>query len=310
MPTMKDVARRAGVSVATVSRVMNETRYVDEKLKTRVTLAMEEMNYHPNVLARSLRQGVSHTIGLVVPDNSNPFFAEIARAAETIGFQYGYSVILCNSDKNVERETTYVHVLIAKQVDGIIFIATGSNIDNLPPVDDMVNYLIDLQSRQYNLPGSELFDSLLEDLAAWYQRYLGGQEGLLSALHEMILPPLLPGDGLIELICWLHQAGRLSISTKELSTQLDGRTIKERTQSSRFHQLSVVLYGTKEQAVYISRSTLITTLARDKLPTPDFARVTDDLSSRHLLLSDYNTPDGWVIKRSHWDERVAVWRKL
>ena len=185
-----------------------------------------------------------------------------------------------------------------------------SNIDNLPPVDDMVNYLIDLQSRQYNLPGSELFDSLLEDLAAWYQRYLGGQEGLLSALHEMILPPLLPGDGLIELICWLHQAGRLSISTKELSTQLDGRTIKERTQSSRFHQLSVVLYGTKEQAVYISRSTLITTLARDKLPTPDFARVTDDLSSRHLLLSDYNTPDGWVIKRSHWDERVAVWRKL
>jgi len=128
---MKDVARRAGVSVATVSHVINETRYVTEELRIKVLEAMEELSYHPNVLARSLRQGVTHTIGLVVPDNSNPFFAEMARAAETIGFQNGYSVILCNSDKNVERETTYVQVLIAKQVDGIIFIATGSNVSNL-----------------------------------------------------------------------------------------------------------------------------------------------------------------------------------
>lgn len=131
MPTMKDVARRAGVSVATVSRVINETRYVNEELRLKVVEAMGDLSYHPNVLARSLRLGVSHTIGLVVPDNSNPFFAEIARAAETVGFENGYSVILCNSDKNVDRETTYVRVLIAKQVDGIIFIATGSDIGNL-----------------------------------------------------------------------------------------------------------------------------------------------------------------------------------
>ena len=131
MPTMKDVAQAAGVSVTTVSHVINETRYVSEDLRARVLQAMEELNYHPNILARSLRQGITHTIGLIVPDNSNPFFAEIARVAETVGFENDYSVILCNSDKNVERESAYINVLIAKQVDGVIFIAAGSEQQHL-----------------------------------------------------------------------------------------------------------------------------------------------------------------------------------
>ncbi len=131
MPTMKDVAKAAGVSVTTVSHVINETRFVSEDLRTRVSQAMADLNYHPNVLARSLRQGITHTIGLIVPDNSNPFFAEVARAAETVGFENDYSVILCNSDKNVEREAAYLNVLIAKQVDGVIFIAAGSKQEHL-----------------------------------------------------------------------------------------------------------------------------------------------------------------------------------
>ena len=131
MPTMKDVAQAAGVSVTTVSHVINETRYVSKDLRARVLQAMEELSYHPNILARSLRQGITHTIGLIVPDNSNPFFAEIARVAETVGFENDYSVILCNSDKNVERESAYINVLIAKQVDGVIFIAAGSEQQHL-----------------------------------------------------------------------------------------------------------------------------------------------------------------------------------
>lgn len=126
MSTMKDVAEAAGVSVTTVSHVINETRYVSDELRARVLKAMEELNYHPNILARSLRRGKTHTIALVVPDNSNPFFAEIARVAEMIGFENDYSVILCNSNKSVEREAAYLDVLIAKKVDGIIFIAAGS----------------------------------------------------------------------------------------------------------------------------------------------------------------------------------------
>ena len=174
----------------------------------------------------------------------------------------------------------------------------------------MVNYLIDLQSRQYSLPGGNLLDSLLEDMAAWYQRYLGSQEELLPALRTMILPPLLPGDGLIELVCWLHQSGRVDIGHAELSTRIENGTIATRSSRGCMNNRDVVMYGTAEKAVYISRSVLSVVMTRDKLPAPDFARITDDLASRQLLIPGYNTPDGWVIKREHWDSRVAVWKAL
>ena len=131
MATIKDVARLAGVSTTTVSHVINETRYVSDELRASVLAAMEELNYRPNVLARGLRRGETKTIGLVVPDNSNLFFAEVARIVEDIGFENGYSVILCNSDDNLEKEAAYVNVLIAKQVDGVIFIAAGSKYEHL-----------------------------------------------------------------------------------------------------------------------------------------------------------------------------------
>lgn len=131
MTTMKDVAQAAGVSVTTVSHVINETRYVSEELRERVLKAMEELNYHPNSLARSLRQGISHTIGLIVPDNSNPFFADVARVVETRGFEAGYSTILCNTDGQLEKELAYVNVLLAKQVDGVIFIAASSQSEHI-----------------------------------------------------------------------------------------------------------------------------------------------------------------------------------
>lgn len=131
MTTIKDVARQAGVSITTVSHVINDTRYVSDALRTKVLLAMEDLHYRPNVLARGLRRGETKTIGLIVPDNSNPFFAEVARIIEDIGFQNGYSVILCNSDGDLEKEKAYVNVLVAKQVDGVIFIAAGGQQEHL-----------------------------------------------------------------------------------------------------------------------------------------------------------------------------------
>jgi LacI family transcriptional regulator len=127
MPTIKDVARAAGVSITTVSHVINSTRFVSEELRARVQAALEELDYRPNILARSLRSGETKTIGLVVPDNSNLFFAEIARTVEDLGFAAGYSVILCNSDDNLDKEAAYIEVLTAKQVDGVVFIASGSS---------------------------------------------------------------------------------------------------------------------------------------------------------------------------------------
>jgi len=136
MVTIKDVAERAKVSITTVSHVINKTRYVSDELTERVFQAMEELNYRPNTLARSLRSGRTRTIGLVIPDISNLFFAEISRKIEDKGFEFGYSVILCNTDDDLSKEDSYINVLLEKQVDGIIFISAGGSEANLnKPLD-------------------------------------------------------------------------------------------------------------------------------------------------------------------------------
>ncbi len=127
MANIREVASKAGVSVTTVSHVINHTRFVSPETETRVRQAMQDLNYRPNTLARSLRRGETHTIGLILPDSSNPFFAESARRLEEAAFQRNYSLILCNSNGEIEKERRYTEVLMNKQVDGIIFMACGDD---------------------------------------------------------------------------------------------------------------------------------------------------------------------------------------
>jgi LacI family transcriptional regulator len=131
MTTIREVAESAGVSYATVSHVINNTRLVTPETRERVLAAMKALNYRPNALARSLRQGKTNTIGLVLPDSANPFFAEISRSIEDESFKKGYSVFLCNTELDTQRELFYVDVLSKKQVDGIIFVAAGEQADSL-----------------------------------------------------------------------------------------------------------------------------------------------------------------------------------
>jgi LacI family transcriptional regulator len=131
MATIREVAQSAGVSYATVSHVINNTRLVSQETRERVLAAMDALNYRPNALARSLRQGKTNTLGLVLPDSANPFFAEISRSIEDEAFKKGYSVFLCNTELDIQRELFYVDVLSKKQVDGIIFIAAGDQADSL-----------------------------------------------------------------------------------------------------------------------------------------------------------------------------------
>ena len=115
---------RAGVSTATVSYVHQWHTLVSPDLRDRVMTAVAELDYRPNAVAQSLRQKRTRTIGLVVPDNSNPFFAEVAKGVEDAGYEAGVSVMLCNSDGSFDRELRYLQLLRDKQVDGVIFIAT------------------------------------------------------------------------------------------------------------------------------------------------------------------------------------------
>ncbi len=128
-PTIHEVAQFAQVSPTTVSHVINNTRFVSPELRQRVDQAMQELGYQPNALARSLRRGQTHTLGLILPDSSNPFFAEIGHSIEASAFQLGYNMILCNTEGDLERERIYVELLSTKQVDGIIFVATGDKTD-------------------------------------------------------------------------------------------------------------------------------------------------------------------------------------
>jgi LacI family transcriptional regulator len=132
--TIQDIADRAGVSNQTVSRVLNGKPDVAESTRQRIEQIIDELRYVPSTAARTLRNQGTKTIGLIVPDNANPFFAEIARGVENAGFQAGYSVVLCNSNKSLERELEHLRMLQAKQVDGIIFIASTTHIDQIRPL--------------------------------------------------------------------------------------------------------------------------------------------------------------------------------
>ena len=120
MANIKDVAKLAGISVTTVSRVLNNKGYISEKTRSSVQKAMEELNYQPNEVARTLFSRQSHLIGLIIPTVSHPFFSQLTRYIEFYASQKGYKVILCNSLMQKEKEKDYLDMLGRHQVDGII----------------------------------------------------------------------------------------------------------------------------------------------------------------------------------------------
>lgn len=126
-PTIKDVAREAGVSIATVSRVLNKKGTVKEESVQSVLQAIERLGYHPNSIARTLKNDSSKTIGLVVTDISNDFFTRMARGIEDVLNDRGYNLFVCSTDGLQQREAQCLSLLREKQVDGIILNASGKN---------------------------------------------------------------------------------------------------------------------------------------------------------------------------------------
>ena len=126
-PTIKDVAREAGVSIATVSRVLNKKGTVKEASVQSVLQAIKRLGYHPNSIARTLKNDSSKTIGLVVTDISNDFFTRMARGIEDVLNDRGYNLFVCSTDGLQQREAQCLSLLREKQVDGIILNASGKN---------------------------------------------------------------------------------------------------------------------------------------------------------------------------------------
>lgn len=131
MATIKDVAALAGISYTTVSHVLNKTRPVSEQVRLKVEAAIAELDYVPSAVARSLKARSTATIGLLVPNSVNPYFAELARGIEDACERNGYCVILCNSDDNPKKQRSYLRVLLEKRIDGLIVASVGEDGDLL-----------------------------------------------------------------------------------------------------------------------------------------------------------------------------------
>ncbi len=127
MSTISDVAKRAGVSAMTVSRVVNGTGYTSAETRVRVEAAIDELGYVPNALARQLRSKRTKSIALLVSDISNPFFTTIARGVEDFFVSHGYSVMFCNTDEDAAEEERYLLMLIERQIDGVLLVPARSS---------------------------------------------------------------------------------------------------------------------------------------------------------------------------------------
>ncbi len=125
MTTIYDVARRAGVSPATVSRVLNGRASVDPEMAARVRQAAQDLDYRPNAVARSLRRSRTSLWAVIISDIGNPFFTSMVRGVEDVAQEAGFSVVLCNGDEDPEKEARYVAAALAERMAGVIISSSG-----------------------------------------------------------------------------------------------------------------------------------------------------------------------------------------
>lgn len=204
--TIKDIAREANVAISTVSYVLNHIKPVKPETNKRIMEAIEKLNYQPRQVARSLKTRQSMTIGVIVPEISNFFFTEIIRGLEDIAYKNNYSIILCNTNEDVEKEKKYLAALMGKDIDGLVFISTGQNEHILDNYKDVPIVVVDRKLGESvsmilvdNIQGGYLATKFLLDKKGYPIYYLSGSlsistyfdrmTGYLNALKEEKLEP-------------------------------------------------------------------------------------------------------------------------
>lgn len=177
--TIYDIAKEAGVSTATVSKVINNRGKIGEKTKAKIYSLIEKYNYEPSVSASSLTIKKSYTIGLLLPSLTNPFFAEIARKIEDRAHERGYNIFMCNTDNQKEKEEKYISLLRRHEVDGVI---NASALSNLTVLDHLFNEEVPLAVIAQDIPSLELNTITVNDLKGGHM----ATKYLMSLGHEDI----------------------------------------------------------------------------------------------------------------------------
>jgi LacI family transcriptional regulator len=189
--TIRDVAKAANLSPAAVSRYLNRAMVLPAESAGRIEEAIRKLDYQPNGLARNLSLGSSRTIGLVIPEISNPFFASLASAVDDVAFRAGYGVLLCNTHNDPERELSYLKLLCTRQIDGIVYLTSHADNPELVAmlarakrvvlVDEDVSGVSAPRVFTENRAGGYMATKLL--LRHGHERiaFIGGPEKLLSS---------------------------------------------------------------------------------------------------------------------------------
>ena len=224
MPTIHDVAKRAGVGSITVSRVINNSGYISSETRERIQKAIDELGYVPNTLARSLRSRRTNTVALMVTDITNPFFTTLARGVEDAANEAGYTVIFCNTDESAAKEEKYLNVLLQKQVDGLLLVPTQRSVNSIhqilkhgtpvvvldrriPEVDvdsvrcdsldgayKLTKYLVSLGHRQIAIMSGAVGVSTADDRVAGYRKALE-EDGIAISDRYILRGEFTPDSG-------------------------------------------------------------------------------------------------------------------
>lgn len=196
MTTLQDVARRAGVSPITVSRVVNNSGYVAKPMRERVEAAVADLGYAPNSMARSLRLQRTNTLALIVSDITNPFFTTMARGVEDAANAQGFMVVLCNTDEHEDKEQGYLRLLVQKRADGILLVPAGDAAKSLQIIrpQEVPTVILDRRVTQKGVDvvrcdseaGAYELGQLLVSLGHQSFAVIAGREGLTTSDDRII----------------------------------------------------------------------------------------------------------------------------
>ena len=193
--TIRDVAKHAGVSLRTVTNVINKWPYVTDETREKVQRSIDTLGYRPSRLASSLVTGRTNTIGVMIPDITNPFFGQVVRGCEDVLYASGYSIFLCNTSEDSKKQSSYLEILVDRGVDGLLIFGarslpeTQATVvqDEIPviaedsPAQNKNTTIIDID----NVGGAQLAVEHLISLGHTRIAHLGGPTQRLAADHRL-----------------------------------------------------------------------------------------------------------------------------
>ncbi len=211
MATLKDVARETGLTVSTVSRILNNRGYISQEAREKVNEAMKKLNYRPNELARSLSKQSSNTIGVIVPHIRHPYFAELISNLEYEAYQRGYKILLCNSQEKGEKEKEYLEMCTSNRVAGIILCSGTVAVEEFEGLNIP---LITIERYLENGTATVECDNLQGGRLAAKELICAGCKNLIhfSGVHETAMPADARATGFRE-VCEEQQVLHQEIAT-------------------------------------------------------------------------------------------------